>query len=74
MIFELPLFLVVLAKMGIISSAYLLSKRKIMLVMSFVVGAVISPTPDIFSQTMVAIPILILYELSILLVKYVLRK
>lgn len=73
-IFELPLFLVVLAKMGIISSAYLVSKRKIMLVMSFVVGAVISPTPDIFSQTMVAIPILVLYELSILLVKYVLRK
>lgn len=73
-VFELPLFLVVLAKMGVITSAYLIGKRKIMLVMSFVVGAVISPTPDVFSQTMIAIPILVLYELSILLVKYILGK
>ena len=73
-IFELPLFIFVLAKMGILTSKYLISKRKLMLVMSFVIGAVISPTPDIFSQTMVAIPLLVLYELSILLVKHVLRK
>lgn len=73
-VFELPLFLVVLAKMGVITSEYLIGKRKMMLVMSFVVGAVISPTPDVFSQTMIAIPILVLYELSILLVKYILGK
>ena len=73
-IFELPLFLFVLAKMGIISSDYLIRKRKLMLVMSFVVGAVISPTPDVFSQTMVAVPLLILYEISILVVKHILRK
>lgn len=74
LIFELPLFIFVLAKMGIITSAYLMGKRKVMIVMSFVVGAVISPTPDIFSQTMVAVPLLVLYELSILIVKYILRK
>ena len=73
-VFELPLVIFVLAKMGIISSEYLAKKRKIMLVMSFVVGAVVSPTPDVFSQTMIAIPILILYELSILLVRYILRQ
>lgn len=73
-VFELPLFLVVLAKMGVITSAYLINKRKIMLVMSFVIGAVISPTPDVFSQTMIAIPMLVLYEVSILLVKYILGK
>ena len=73
-IFELPLFLFVLAKMGIISSDYLIRKRKLMLVMSFVIGAVISPTPDIFSQTMVAVPLLVLYEISILVVKHILRK
>ena len=73
-IFELPLFIFVLAKMGVLTSSYLVGKRKLMLVMSFVIGAVISPTPDIFSQTMIAIPLLVLYELSILLVKHVLRK
>ena len=73
-IFELPLFLFVLAKMGIISSDYLIRKRKMMLVMSFVIGAVISPTPDVFSQTMVAVPLLVLYEISILVVKHILRK
>lgn len=73
-IFELPLLIFVLAKMGIITSAYLANKRKLMLVMSFVIGAVVSPTPDVFSQTMIAVPLLVLYEISILLVKHILRK
>lgn len=73
-IFELPLFLVVLAKVGIISSAFLKSKRKMVVVLSFVVGAVISPTPDVFSQTMIAIPLLILYEASIFVLKHFMSK
>lgn len=73
-IFELPLFLVVLAKVGLISSAFLVSKRKMMIVASFVIGAVISPTPDVFSQTMIAIPLLLLYEASILVLKHLMDK
>lgn len=73
-IFELPLFILVMAKLGIISSKFLIAKRKMILVLSFVIGAVISPTPDVFSQTMVAIPMILLYEISILIVKYILRK
>lgn len=73
-IFELPLFVLVLAKMGVIGSSFLISKRKIAIVSAFVIGAVISPTPDVFSQSMVAVPILVLYEFSILVVKYILRK
>ncbi len=73
-VFELPLFILVLAKLGFISSGFLVLKRKIVLVLSFIIGAIISPTPDVFSQTMVAVPIVILYELSILIVKYILRK
>ena len=73
-IFELPLFVLVLAKLGIISSEFLKAKRKIVIVGTFVIGAVISPTPDVFSQSMIAIPMIILYELSVLIVKYVLRK
>lgn len=73
-IFELPLLILVLAKLGLITSPFLIAKRKIVLVMSFVVGALIAPTPDVFSQTMIAVPILVLYEVSILVVKYLLRK
>ena len=73
-IFELPLFILVLAKLGFIGSGFLIAKRKLVLVLSFVVGAIISPTPDVFSQTMIAVPIILLYELSVFIVKYILRK
>lgn len=73
-IFELPLLIVVLAKFGIIDSEFLTSKRKHVLVLSFVVGAIISPTPDVFSQTMIAVPVIVMYEMSRLIVKYMLRK
>lgn len=73
-IFELPLFIVVLARVGIINSKFLSGKRKHVIVLSFITGAVIAPTPDVFSQTMVALPILIMYEISRLIVKYILKK
>lgn len=74
LIFELPLFILVLAKLGIIGSSFLKNKRKVVLVLAFIVGAIVTPTPDMFSQTMIAIPIILFYEISILLVKYVLKK
>lgn len=74
LIFELPLFILAFAKMGIISSAFLKNKRKVVLVLAFIVGAIVTPTPDMFSQTMLAAPIILFYEISILLVKYVLKK
>lgn len=73
-VFELPLFILVAAKFGLVSSRFLTSKRKVVLVLSFVVGAIIAPSPDVVSQTMVAVPVLVLYESSILIVKYILRK
>lgn len=73
-VFELPLIILVAAKMGLVSSRFLAAKRKVVFVMSFVVGAIIAPSPDVLSQTMVAVPLLVLYEGSILIVKYLLRK
>ncbi len=73
-IFELPLFIVVMAKFGLITSKFLSAKRKHVLVLSFVIGALISPTPDVFSQTMVAVPVIVLYEFSVLIVRYILKK
>lgn len=74
LLFELPLMVLVLAKFNIVNSQFLKSKRKAMLVLSFIVGAVIAPSPDILSQTMVAVPMIVLYELSILAVKHLLDK
>lgn len=73
-IFELPLFIVILGKVGLISSSFLRARRKMVIVLAFVAGAVISPTPDIFSQVMIAIPLLVLYEASILVLKHFMGK
>ena len=73
-IFDLPLVLLVLAKMGIISSRFLAKQRRVMVVVAFIVGGIITPTPDIFTQTMMAVPIILLYEASIWAVKILLRK
>lgn len=64
-IFELPLVLVVLGMWGLITADMLESKRKLFILIAFIVGAAISPTPDMFSQTMIALPMVLLYEMSI---------
>ena len=73
-VFELPMVVLVLAKLGFLTSPFLKAKRKYVIVGAFVVGAVISPTPDIFSQCMIAIPMLLLYECSIMIVQFFLKK
>lgn len=72
-VFELPLVLVVLARFGIVTSAFMRSKRKHIILWAFVLGALLTP-PDVFTQTMIALPLILLYELSYYVVKYVLRK
>ena len=65
--FQLPLLMVFLAKIGIVSGAYLRKVRKYSIVIIMIVAAVITPGPDVVSQLTVAIPLLLLYEISILL-------
>lgn len=73
-VFELPLIVVVMAKMGFISSEFLKKKQRIVLFLAFVVGAIVSPTPDIFTQSMIAIPLFLLYEVSYIIVRFILHK
>lgn len=63
-VFELPIVLVFLAKIGMVTPALLKQHRKYAIVLAFVIGAILTP-PDVFSQMMMAIPLLILYEISI---------
>ena len=73
-IFELPLIVVFLAKIGLVTGDFLKGKRKILIVIAFIFAAVVSPTTDIFTQTMIAVPLIVLYEISLFIVCKVMHK
>ena len=72
-IFELPLVMVFLAKMGLVNAAFLKRGRKFAVVIIFVVAAILTP-PDVISQILMGVPLLILYEISIILVTMIRKK
>lgn len=67
--FQMPVIMAFLAKAGLITAKTLVSKRRYAIVGIFVVAAILTP-PDVISQFALAIPLLALYEISILLVRY----
>ncbi len=64
-LFEMPVLTSFLARIGIITSKWLANRRKIMIIFSFVVAAIITPTPDAVNQSIVAGTMIVLYEISI---------
>jgi sec-independent protein translocase protein TatC len=72
--FELPILAYVLSKLGIITPGFLKKHRKYAFVVILILAAVITPSPDWTSQMIVAVPLLILYEISILISKNVDKK
>jgi sec-independent protein translocase protein TatC len=74
LVFELPVVTTFLARLGVLTSKWLASKRRIAIIFAFVVAAIITPTFDPVNQTLVAAPIIVLYEMSIWLAKLVQRK
>ena len=73
LIFELPTVSFILTRLGIINAAWLRKNRKYSLVVIFIAAAVLTP-PDVFTQTLMAGPLIILYEISILVSKMAERK
>jgi len=71
--FQLPILLSILAKVGFVNSNYLKKRRKYVIVIIFAVAAILTP-PDPITQVGLGIPLLILYELSILSVKIIEKK
>jgi sec-independent protein translocase protein TatC len=69
--FELPVLAYVLSKLGLITPQFLKNYRKYAFVIILIVAAVITPSPDWTSQTIVAVPLIILYEISIFISKRV---
>lgn len=71
--FELPVLLMLLARAGLVTAAFLRKRRKYAIIAAFIIAAPLTP-PDVISQTCLAVPLIILYELSIILIDYLVPK
>ena len=71
--FQLPILLNLLARIGIVNSDYLRTRRRYVIVIIFALAAILTP-PDPITQVGLAIPLLLLYEVSILTVKFIEKK
>jgi sec-independent protein translocase protein TatC len=73
LVFEMPVISTFLARIGILKPEWLSSKRSIAIIAAFIIAAAITP-PDPITQVILAVPLIILYEMSILLAKLVYRR
>ncbi|MCB1049617.1 MAG: twin-arginine translocase subunit TatC [Acidobacteria bacterium] len=63
--FEIPIVIFVLGKLGIVSPRFLMAKFKYAILIIFIIAAIITPTPDVFTQTLFAGPMIVLYLLGV---------
>ncbi|MDO8518764.1 MAG: twin-arginine translocase subunit TatC, partial [Deltaproteobacteria bacterium] len=71
--FELPLFIFILGKLGVIKYQHIKKNRRYVIVFLFVLAALLTPGPDVLSQCLMAVPLWILYELgglTLLMIKH----
>ena len=69
-VFELPLVMIILGRMGIINTELLTKFRKYAFLVAFIIGGLLTPTPDVFNMTLMSLPIYCLYEIGILGVRF----
>ena len=65
LVFQLPVIIFVLARIGLVTAGFLVRHFKYAVLVAFIAAAIITPTPDVMSQTMLALPMLALYVLGI---------
>ncbi len=70
MMFELPIVMFFLSKVGVVSHQRLAKFRKYAFVLAFIIGAAITPTPDPINQTIISLPIYFLFELGVILARF----
>jgi sec-independent protein translocase protein TatC len=72
-IFELPVLMVFLAKLGIINVRFLTRYRSYAILLAFITAAILTPTPDVINQLLMATPLIVLYEVGIIAVRLLVR-
>jgi sec-independent protein translocase protein TatC len=70
LLFEFPVLIYFLTKVGVVTPEFLVKNRKYALLAAFIIAAVLTP-PDVFSQILLAVPLFLLFEVSILVAKRV---
>ena len=65
LVFETPVLIFFLARLGIVTPAFLMQKFKYAIVFSFVIAAVVTPTPDMVTQSALAVPMILLYLIGV---------
>ncbi len=73
-VFELPVVIIFLVKLGVVTPGTLANNRKYAVLIAFVIAAILTPTPDAFNQTLMVVPILLLYEAGICVSSLFMRK
>ena len=73
-VFELPIFVVFATRMGFVTTKTLAKNRKYAILIAFIIAAFLTPTPDAFNQTLMAVPMIVLYEVGILVSRILIRK
>ncbi len=72
-VFELPIIIIFFTKMGFVTPQTLAHYRKYSILLAFIIAAILTPTPDVFNQTLMAVPMIILYEVGILMSRIFIR-
>ncbi|MBI4691230.1 MAG: twin-arginine translocase subunit TatC [Nitrospirae bacterium] len=73
-IFELPVAIIFAARMGIVTPKTLAKNRKYAILIAFIISAILTPTPDAFNQTLMAVPMIILYEIGIIISRLFIKR
>ena len=70
LVFEMPVIIFAVTRIGLVSRDWLAKQRRFVVLFVFIAGAIITPTPDPFNQTLVAVPMYLLFELGLLLSRF----
>jgi sec-independent protein translocase protein TatC len=73
LVFEMPVIIYALVRLGVVKRSWLAKQRRYVFLLVFVIGAIITPTPDPFNQTLVAVPMYLLFELGLFLSRFAAR-
>lgn len=73
LIFELPLAMTIAARLGLVTPQFLARNRKYAILVNFIIAAILTPTPDVFNQSLMALPMCLLYEVGIVAARIVAR-